>query len=145
MASTSENFDDNNSFEVDTLSALLSGGETEADTGSIPTTRTTQTSRQLSSIHKHTRTATKEEKIQTKKRYFCKYCPPQDPKGHHSSTVGLQGHLRKHDIEWNPEENQERTTAKDQGERSLSELYQKLLARGEVQGLEGEVLKRTVH
>ena len=145
MASTSEihseNFEDNNSFEVDTLSAHLSGVETEADAGSIPTTD----SRQVSSIHKHTRTATKEEKVHTKKRYFCKYCPPQDPKGHHSSTVGLQGHLRKHDIEWNPAENQERTTAKDQGERSLSELYQKLLARGEVQGLEGEVLKRTVH
>ena len=39
MASTSEihseNFDDNNSFEVDTLLALLSGVETEANTGSI--------------------------------------------------------------------------------------------------------------
>jgi hypothetical protein len=33
--------------------------------------------------------ATKEEKAYTKKYYFCKYCPPQDPKGHHSSTVGL--------------------------------------------------------
>jgi hypothetical protein len=146
MASTSEirseNLDDNNYSEVDTLSALLSGVETEADAGSIPTT---QTSRQVSSIHKHTRTATKEEKAHTKKRYFCKYCPPQDPKGHHSSTVGLQGHLRKHNIEWNPAENQEHTTAKDQGERSLLELYQMLLARGEVQGLEGEVLKRTVH
>lgn len=109
MASTSEihseNFDDNNSYEVDTLSALLSGVEIEANTGSIPITGTTQTSRQLSSIHKHTRTATKEEKAHMKKRYFCKYCPPQDPKGHHSSTVGLQGHLRKHDIEWNPAEN----------------------------------------
>jgi hypothetical protein len=113
MASTSEihseNFEDNNSFEVDTLSAHLSGVETEANTGSIPTTDT----RQVSSIHKHTRTATKEEKVHTKKRYFCKYCPPQDPKGHHSSTIGLQGHLRKHNIEWNPAENQEHTTAKD--------------------------------
>jgi hypothetical protein len=34
---------------------------------------------------------------------------------------------------------------KDYGERSLLELYQKLLARGEVQGLKGEVLKRIVH
>ena len=80
MASTSEihseSFDDNNSSEVDTLSALLSGVEIEADTGSIPITGTTQTSRQLSSIHKHTRTATKEEKAHMKKRYFCKYCPP---------------------------------------------------------------------
>ena len=101
MASTSEihseNFEDNNSFEVDTLSAHLSGVETEADTGSIPTTSITQI-RQISSIHKHTRTATKEEKALTKKHYFCKYCPPQDLKGHHSSTVRLQGHLRKHDI-----------------------------------------------
>lgn len=149
MATTSEihseNFDDNNSLEVDTLSALLSSIETKADTGSIPTTHTTQTSKQISSIHKHTHTATKEEKAHTKKCYFCKYCPPQDLKGHHSSTVGLQGHLRKHDIEWNPAENQEHITAKDQGERSLSELYQKLLARGEVQGLEGKVLKHMVH
>ena len=42
MASTSEihpkNFDDNNSFKVDTLSALLSGVETGANTSLIPTT-----------------------------------------------------------------------------------------------------------
>jgi hypothetical protein len=116
MASTSEihseNFEDNNSFEVDTLLAHLSGVKTKADTGSILTTNTTQI-RQVSTIHKHTRTATKEEKVLTKKRYFCKYYPPQDPKGHYSSTVGLQGHLKKHNIEWNPAENQECTTAKD--------------------------------
>jgi len=45
MASTSEihpkNLNDNNSFKVDTLSTLLSGVETKADTGSIPTTYTT--------------------------------------------------------------------------------------------------------
>ena len=39
MASTSEihseNFDDNNSFEVDTLSACLSGVETKANTNLI--------------------------------------------------------------------------------------------------------------
>ena len=34
----SENFDNNNSFKVDTLSALLSGVETKADTGLILTT-----------------------------------------------------------------------------------------------------------
>ena len=114
MASTSEihsqNFDDNNSFEVNTLSPHLSGVETKADTSSI---HTTQTSRQVSSIHQHTRTATKEEKVYTNKRYFCKYCPPQDPVGHHSSTVGLQGHLRKHNIKWNPTENQKHITVKD--------------------------------
>jgi len=88
--------------------------------------------------------ATREDKTCTKKRYFCRYYP-QDSKGHHSSTVGLQGHLRKHEIEWNLVENQERTTAKDQGEGYLSELYQKLLARGEVQGFEGEFLKHMVH
>jgi hypothetical protein len=103
MASTSEihseNFEDNNSFD-------LSSVETKANAGSIPTTTgMTQTSRLVSSIHKHTRTATKKEKAHTKKRYFCKYCPPQDPKGHHSSTIRLQGHLRKHDIKWNLAEN----------------------------------------
>jgi len=80
MASTSKihpkNLNDNNSFKVDTLSALLSGVEIKADTGLIPTTYITQISRQVSSIHKHTRTATKEEKAHIKKRYFCKYCPP---------------------------------------------------------------------
>jgi hypothetical protein len=44
MASTSEihskNFDDNNSFKVDTLSALLSGVKTKADTSLILTTYT---------------------------------------------------------------------------------------------------------
>ena len=102
MASTNEiypeNFDDNNSFKVDTLSALLSGVETKADTSSIPITCTTQISRQVSSIHKHTRTATKEEKAHTKKRYFYKYCSPKDLKGHHSLTVGLQGHFKKYNI-----------------------------------------------
>jgi len=42
MASTSEihskNFNNNNSFKVDILSALLSGVKTEANTGLIPTT-----------------------------------------------------------------------------------------------------------
>jgi len=80
MASTSEihpkNFNDNNSFKVNILSALLSGVKTKANTGLIPTTYTTQISRQVSLIYKHTYTAIKEEKAYTKKRYFCKYCPP---------------------------------------------------------------------
>jgi hypothetical protein len=42
MASTSKihpkNFDNNNSFKVNTLSALLSGVKTKADTGLILTT-----------------------------------------------------------------------------------------------------------
>ena len=33
-----ENFDNNNSFKVDTLSALLSGVKTKADTSLIPIT-----------------------------------------------------------------------------------------------------------
>ena len=44
MASTSEiypkNFNNNNSFKIDTLSALLSGVKTKANTSSIPTTYT---------------------------------------------------------------------------------------------------------
>jgi hypothetical protein len=130
----------------DTCSAYLSAVEAEADAGSVSTTSscTTQTSRLTSSIHKHCYIATKEEKECTKKTYFCKYCPPQDPKGHYASTVGLQGHLRKHDIEWSTEENNPCTTARDQGEKSIQDLYEKLLAKGEVQGLEGEVLKHTV-
>jgi hypothetical protein len=80
MASTSETYsksiDDNNSFKVDTLSTLLSGVKTKANTGSILTTYTTQTLKQVSLIYKYTYTAIKEEKAYTKKRYFCKYCPP---------------------------------------------------------------------
>jgi len=49
MANTSKtyskNFDDNNSSKVGTLSTLLSGVKTEADTGLILTTYTTQTLR----------------------------------------------------------------------------------------------------
>ena len=140
MADTGEIFSDVSS-EVDTHSARPSAVETEADIGSVTTT---QISKLTSSIHKHCRLATKEEKKRTKKTYFCKYCPPQDPKGHYALTVGLQGHLRKHDIEWSTEENNRRTTARDLGEKSIQDLYEKLLAKGEVQGLEGEVLKRTV-
>jgi len=80
MASASEihpkNFDDNNSFKVNILSALLSGVKTKADTGLIPTTYITQISRQVSLIYKYTRTVIKEKKAYIKKRYFCKYCPP---------------------------------------------------------------------
>jgi len=77
MANTSKTHSKNNNpFKVNILSALLSGVETEADTSSILTTYIIQTSRQLSLIYKHTRTATKEEKDYIKKRYFCKYYPP---------------------------------------------------------------------
>jgi hypothetical protein len=73
MANTSEifsnSFDGNASSEVDTV-------ETEADAGLVSTSRTTQTARLTSSIHKHCCTATKEEKEYTKKTYFYKYCPP---------------------------------------------------------------------
>jgi len=95
MANTSktffDSFDGNASSEVNTV-------ETEADAGLVGTSRTTQTLRLTSLIHKHCCIATKEEKDHTKKTYFCRYCPPQDPKGHHALTVRLQGHLRKHDI-----------------------------------------------
>ena len=93
MASTSntysENFNDNNSFKVNTLSTPLSGAKTKADTGLILTTYITQTSRQVSLIYKYTYTAIKEKKVHTKKHYFYNYCPPQDPKGYHSSTIRL--------------------------------------------------------
>ncbi len=121
MADTDEIFSD-----VSSKGAV----ETEANAGSVATSCTT--SRLTSSIHKHCRTATKEEKDCTKKTYFCKYCPPQDRQGHHASTVGLRLHLKKHDIEQSTEENNRRTTARDQGEKSTQDLYEKLLAKGEV-------------
>jgi hypothetical protein len=74
----SDNFDDNDSSEVNTPSAFLSAIDTDADVGSISTTGscTTPILRLSSLIHKHCCTTTKEEKIQTKKHYFCKYCSP---------------------------------------------------------------------
>ena len=81
MASTSEIFSDVSS-KVDTF-ACLSAIETKADVGLVLTSSTTQTSRLTFLIHKHCCIATKEEKDCTKKIYFYKYCPPQDPKGHH--------------------------------------------------------------
>jgi hypothetical protein len=58
--------------------AFLSAIDTKADVGSISTTssRTTPILRLSSLIYKHCCTTTKEEKIQTKKHYFCKYCSP---------------------------------------------------------------------
>jgi len=65
----SDSFNGNASSKVDTV-------KTEADAGSVSTSRTTQTLRLTSLIHKHCRTVTKEEKERTKKSYFYKYCPP---------------------------------------------------------------------
>jgi hypothetical protein len=126
----SEKLDDNTSFS----SAIGA----EADAVSIATSHTTQPSRQISSIHKHCRPTTKEERAQTKKNYFCKYCSSQeDLKGHHTSTQGLQRHLwRYHEIQWSPAENI-RTTPRSIGENSVQELYKHLQESGEVQGLEG--------
>jgi len=76
----------NNSFESNIPSTLLSPIEADADTGSTLTRQTAAFSRSHSSIHKHTRTITAEEKKRTKKNYFCKYCPPKDPKGHYALT-----------------------------------------------------------
>jgi hypothetical protein len=92
----SDNFDDNDSSEVNTPSAFLSAIDTEVDVGSLATTgsRTTPIPRLYSSIYKHCCTTTKEEKIQTKKHYFCKYCSPQDPKGYYTSMQGLQRYLQ---------------------------------------------------
>ena len=71
MASTSDN-----SFEVNTLPALLSGVKTKANTNLILTTYIIQTLRYISLIYKYTRTVIKEEKVYIKKRYFYNYCPP---------------------------------------------------------------------
>ena len=80
MVSTSKiypkNFNNNNSFKVNTLSALLSGVKIKADTSLILTTYTTQILRQVSLIYKYTYTVIKEEKAYIKKRYFYKYYLP---------------------------------------------------------------------
>ena len=93
MANTNKiypkNFDDNNSFKVNTLSTLLSGVKTKANINSILIIYITQISRQVSLIYKHTYIVIKEEKAHIKKRYFCKYCPPKDLKGHYFLIIGL--------------------------------------------------------
>ena len=80
MASTSKiypkNFNNNNSFKVNTLSTLLSGVKTKANTSLILTTYITQILKQVSLIYKYTYIVIKEEKAYMKKYYFCKYCPP---------------------------------------------------------------------
>ena len=127
MANTNEiypkNFNNNNSFKVNTLSALLSGVKTKTNTNSILITCIIQILRQVFSIYKHTCTAIKEEKAYIKKHYFCKYCFSKDLKGYHSLIIRLQGHFKKYNIKWNLAKNQERTTVKDWGERSLLKLY----------------------
>jgi hypothetical protein len=81
----SDDFDSNISFENDTSSLLLNA-ENETNTNSVSSRRTTK---QSSSIHKHTRIATAEEKTRTKKSYFCRYCASEDSKEHHSSIREL--------------------------------------------------------
>ena len=73
MANTSEIFS-NVSSEVD-ASARLSTVQIKANVGLVTTSHSIQTLRLTSSIHKHCRIATKEEKEHIKKTYFCKYCP----------------------------------------------------------------------
>ncbi len=79
MATTSEihskNFNDNNSFRVNTLSTLLSGIETKANINLIPTIYITQALRQVSLIYKYIYIAIKEGKAYIKKCYFYKYYP----------------------------------------------------------------------
>lgn len=138
----SDQFDSNLSFEEIAQSGLLS---VDANATSVSTGRTRGDFAKFSSIHQHTREVTEEDKLLTKKRYLCKYCTPDDQEGWHASTTGLRGHLKKiHDTVWSWEENESRTTVRDDGEKSIQVLYKTLLAKGEVQGLEGEVLRRTV-
>ena len=77
IASTSKihpkNFNDNNSFKVNTLSALLSGIKTKANTNLILIIYITRILRQVSLIYKYTYIVIKEEKAYIKKCYFYKY------------------------------------------------------------------------
>ena len=83
----SNDLNSNISFENDVSSTALLSTETKADVGSVSTRHIT--TKQSSSIHKHTHTATAEEKACTKKSYFCQYCPSEDPKGYYSLIYGL--------------------------------------------------------
>ena len=129
MANTSktffDSFDGNASSEVNTI-------ETKANAGLVRTSCTTQTLRLTSLIHKHCYITTKEEKNYTTKTYFCKYYPPQDPKGHYALTVRLQGYLRKHNIKQSTKENNCYITTRNQEEKSIQDLYKKFLAKKEV-------------
>ena len=72
----SDNFNDNDSSKINIPSTLLSAISTKANVGLILTSCSTLILKLSSLIHKHCCTTTKEEKIQTKKHYFCKYCSP---------------------------------------------------------------------
>ena len=136
-------------FEINTTSRdseTTPGLDSEVESSSALSVVSRTTNRQVSSIHQHTRPASKEEKTRTKKLYFCRYCDPTNFKGYHASSTGLRGHLKsEHEIIWSPDENATRTTVKDEGAQATEDLYKKLLAKGELEGLEGEVLKRSIH
>ena len=144
MASQSDINEELDSFATITDSGILSHTiTTEAESGSV-STRHINTKRATSSIHAHTRIPLDEERRRTGKVYFCKYCPPNTPRGAHISTQGLKLHLKKHGVDWSAEQNEIRTTPKDIGVASLKELYEKLAEKGEAKGFEGEVLRRTI-
>jgi hypothetical protein len=98
-----------------------------------------------SSIHQYTRKPRKADRLRTKKRYLCARCTPTDPKGWHTGTDGLKGHLKKaHGIIWTAAENEHRTTPRTEAEESVQVMYDDLLKKGGAKGLVGELLRRTV-
>ena len=49
----------------------------------------------ISLIHQYTHKITKEDKICTKKRYFCNYYSLDNLEGWHALIIGLYGHLKR--------------------------------------------------
>jgi hypothetical protein len=138
-----DSFQNIDSLLENTPSGIFSTNTTNNDNASSDSTESNH--HLTSSIHQYTRKPSKADKLRTKKRYLCAQCVPSDPKGWHTATDGLKGHLKKaHGIIWTAAENTFRMTPRTEAEESVQEMYDELLKRGGAKGLVGEVLRRTV-
>lgn len=124
--------------------------ETDTNMDSIASTSRTQSRAVVSSIHKHCHKLSDDERLKikalkSKAFYWCAYCPYGNKSSQYPSTRGLAGHLkRQHNITWIANDNELRTSVKDIAENTLEGIYSRLIQEGELNGLEGEVLRRSV-
>src|SRR5436189_191222 len=120
----SDEFESNLSFKVNTQSAFFSA-DTNIDLTSTSGMKVgAQSSKTISSIHKHTHPVTEADKAHMKKKYLCRYYPPEDTSGYYTSTDRLRGHLQsKYGITWTRQENEPHMIPRDAGESLVQALY----------------------